>query len=330
MSRWIAVVALLVCGTSFAADYKPQERHYYIAAEHVKWDYAPTGDNLIMPGKGLGEWGEQLVYDKVRYVEYTNGTFTKKKTQDPHLGLLGPIIRGVVGDTLKVHFRNNGTEPHSIHPHGVFYTKENEGANYGGMSLKGGAVPPGEDFVYTWEVTKEAGPAQDDLSSVVWFYHGHVDSVKEIYQGLLGALIVTDAEHANADGTPNDVEKEFVNLFMVFNENEDSEEEEGDLMHAVNGYIFGNLRGLDMNKGDRVRWHLLGMGTEVDMHTPHWHGGTVIHEGRRKDSVDLLAGTMTSADMVALNPGTWLYHCHVTDHITAGMITTYTIHEPGE
>lgn len=324
------VVGILFCGSTFASDYQPQEREYFIAAENVQWDYAPTGENLIAPKMGLGEWGDQLVYDKVRYIEYTDATFTKKKEQDRHLGILGPIIRGVVGDTLKVHFRNRGTEAHSIHPHGVFYTKENEGANYGGMKTPGGAVLPGEDFVYTWEVTEEAGPAKSDLSSVVWFYHGHVDSVKEIYQGLLGALIVTDAEHANVDGTPNDVEKEFVNLFMVFNENKDGQEEEGDLMHAVNGYIFGNLQGLEMNKGDRVRWHLLGMGTEVDLHTPHWHGGTVVHEGHRRDSVDLLAGTMTSADMVALNPGTWLYHCHVTDHITAGMITMYTVHDRGE
>lgn len=80
-----------------------------------------------------------------------------------------------------------------------------------------------------------------------------------------------------------------------------------------------------MRKGERVRWHLIGVGTEVDLHTPHWHGETVLHHGHRKDVVDLLPGTMTSADMRATNPGTWLYHCHVTDHITAGMIATYRI-----
>jgi hypothetical protein len=31
-------------------------------------------------------------------------------------------------------------------------------------------------------------------------------------------------------------------------------------MHTINGYIFGNLAGLAMNNGERVRWHVLGMG----------------------------------------------------------------------
>jgi manganese oxidase len=25
------------------------------------------------------------------------------------------------------------------------------------------------------------------------------------------------------------------------------------------------------------------------------------------------------------NPGIWLYHCHVNDHITAGMITRFQV-----
>jgi FtsP/CotA-like multicopper oxidase with cupredoxin domain len=29
--------------------------------------------------------------------------------------------------------------------------------------------------------------------------------------------------------------------------------------------------------------------------------------------------------MVADNPGTWLMHCHVADHLNAGMFATYTI-----
>ena len=32
-------------------------------------------------------------------------------------------------------------------------------------------------------------------------------------------------------------------------------------------------------------------------------------------------------DMVADNPGTWMYHCHVNDHIAAGMMAIYTVTE---
>jgi hypothetical protein len=68
----------------------------------------------------------------VRYVEYTDGTFSTPKPIAPewaHLGLLGPVLRGEVGDELVVHFKNKGTGAHkySLHPHGVFYTKAHEG-----------------------------------------------------------------------------------------------------------------------------------------------------------------------------------------------------------
>jgi FtsP/CotA-like multicopper oxidase with cupredoxin domain len=46
------------------------------------------------------------------------------------------------------------------------------------------------------------------------------------------------------------------------------------------------------------------------------------------DVIDLLPGSMATADMLADNPGTWLLHCHVGDHIDAGMFTTFTVRAP--
>jgi manganese oxidase len=34
---------------------------------------------------------------------------------------------------------------------------------------------------------------------------------------------------------------------------------------------------------------------------------------------------MTSADMVPENEGTWLFHCHVSDHLFAGMVGRYQV-----
>ena len=45
-------------------------------------------------------------------------------------------------------------------------------------------------------------------------------------------------------------------------------------MHGINGYLYGNLPGLDMCLGDDVSWHLIGYGNEVDMHGAHFHGQT--------------------------------------------------------
>src|SRR5215472_9300438 len=83
-----------------------------------------------------------------------------------------------------------------------------------------------------------------------------------------------------------------------------------------------------MKQGDKVRWHLLSMGNEKDLHTPHWHGKTVDYQKRHVDVIELLPGSMATADMIADNPGTWLFHCHVSDHMENGMMATYTIYSP--
>jgi hephaestin len=103
--------------------------------------------------------------------------------------------------------------------------------------------------------------------------------------------------------------------------------QEGNKKHSINGYLYGNfpLSTITMKKGERVRWYLFAMGTEVDLHTPHWHGNTLISQGMRTDVVDLLPATMVTADMEPDNIGAWLFHCHVNDHIKAGMIMRYLV-----
>src|SRR5215213_10562169 len=47
----------------------------------------------------------------------------------------------------------------------------------------------------------------------------------------------------------------------------------------------------------------------------------------RSDVVDLLPASMVVADMVPDDPGVWFYHCHVNDHIDAGMAARYSVEE---
>ena len=68
------------------------------------------------------------------------------------------------------------------------------------------------------------------------------------------------------------------------------DEKEGNLMHCINGYLYGNLPGLDMCLGDNVSWHLIGYGNEVDMHGAHFHGQTFLMNTNRKDTVSLIPG----------------------------------------
>lgn len=41
--------------------------------------------------------------------------------------------------------------------------------------------------------------------------------------------------------------------------------------------------------------------------------------------MDLFPGTFEMVEMVVGNPGTWLLHCHVSDHIHAGMEILFTV-----
>jgi manganese oxidase len=297
-------------------------------------------------------------YQKLRYTEFTDPSFkTRKADIDPlyratwqHLGLLGPTLHAEVGDTLKVVLKNLTPAQDklaiSIHVHGAKYNKSSEGALYNdGTSSKDkldDALKAGQTYTYTWQIDEAAGPAKMDGSSVVWMYHSHTDEITDTYAGLLGALIVTARGQAKPDGSPQGINREFITAFEVMNENKsllaaqnfakfssqttnDPEFEESNLMHAINGFVYGNLPGLNMRLGEKIRWYTLAMGTEVDLHTPHWHGETVEVMGTRMDMLELLPGSMKVADMTPRSAGTWLYHCHVNDHITAGMQALFTV-----
>lgn len=334
-------------------------RRYFVAAEEVDWDYAPDGYDVTM-GRDFGEDASVFVagngvdrvgsvYRKAIFRQYSDDTFTTPvdRPEWAHAGLLGPVLRAAVGDTIEIVFENHTTMPTSMHPHGVRYDKASEGAgsNDGTTDAERGddAVAPGERYVYRWEVPETAGPGPAEPSSKVWLYHSHADTVGDTNAGLIGAIVVTRANLADDTGAPVDVDREMVSLFAVLDENasryadenrarfapeadpEDEEFEESNLMHSINGRVFGNGDHPTMTEGDLVRWYLLDLGTEVDLHTPHWHGNTVMVTGERTDIVELLPASMKVADMQADNPGTWLYHCHVDDHIIAGMSTLYEV-----
>ncbi len=146
--RKLALVCVLMLMCSFVIG-QPQKtalvgrvRTYYIAADEVDWDYAPSGKNLIYgekyhfqddPGSKGTLNPNATVYRKSVFNEYTDSNFRTLKPRSEawvHLGILGPLIRAEVGDTIQVVFRNNASHPFTLHPHGVLYLKDSEGAGY--------------------------------------------------------------------------------------------------------------------------------------------------------------------------------------------------------
>lgn len=366
-------MAALPVGGLFAAAFLalasgsagPTTRTYYIAADEVEWDYAPSGRNLIS-GLPFDEVENVVVrngpdrigrvYLKALYREYTDSTFTVLKPRPPewrHLGFLGPLLRAQVGDTIRVVFKNNARFPASVHPHGVFYDKDSEGApsadGTSGADRADDGVPPGGTHVYEWAVPERAGPAMGDGSSVLWMYHSHVNEERDVNTGLLGPMIVTARDKARADSSPEDVDREIVVAFAEVDENlswyldHNVDRYAGDpasvprdeimffqpfgasnFMESLNGFLFGHLELPELQVGERVRWYLMSS-TNFEIHAPHWHGNTVVANHMRTDVGTLLPMGMLVADMVPDDPGMWLFHCHVGPHLKFGMQARYTV-----
>jgi FtsP/CotA-like multicopper oxidase with cupredoxin domain len=342
---------------------------YYVAADTVTWDYTPSGSNQITaqpfdsverPFVVPGKWHIGRLALKAIYREYTDSTFTRLKARPPewqYLGILGPLLRAEVGDTIRVVFKNQLDITASMHPHGVFYTKESEGAPYaagpGQRDLTGNAVPPGATHVYVWPVPERAGPASGDMSSILWMYHSHVHEQQDLSTGLLGPIIVSARGSTRPDGTPKDVDREVVIAFDEIDENNSrylmtnlrryatqpdsapvgslfgltvagGPEFQYNFKETMNGFLFGDGPIPTMRAGERVRWYLMAS-TGFEFHSPHWHGNTVQVAHMRTDVAMLLPMGMAVADMVPDNPGIWLFHCHVSNHLRMGMQSRYEV-----
>ncbi|RXM29458.1 Ceruloplasmin [Acipenser ruthenus] len=327
----------------------------------MEWDYSPNRTwedemhqfNEESPGNAFISKEDKFIgskYKKVVYREYSDATFTTPKERgedEEHLGILGPIIHANVGDKVKIVFKNMANRPYSIHAHGVKTD-----------SAKIHKTEPGETHTYTWSIPKRSGPSQGDSECTVWAYFSTEDTVKDMYSGLIGPLVTCKKSILRMVGLKKQLQ-EFVLLFLVFDENEswyldenikayvsnpqkvikdDEDFIESNKMHemagylfaAINGKMFGNLHGLTMHVGEKVYWYLMGMGNEVDIHTAHFHGHSFDYKlsgTHRADVFDLFPATFQTVEMQPLYPGTWLLHCHVTDHMHAGMETTYTVLE---
>uniref|UniRef100_A0A671X749 Hephaestin n=1 Tax=Sparus aurata TaxID=8175 RepID=A0A671X749_SPAAU len=291
------------------------------------------------------------VYKKAMYRQYTDATYSQQAPRPPWLGFLGPILRAEVDDVLVVHLKNMASRNYSMHPHGVFYEKNSEGALYpDGTSKvlkKDDRVPPGGSYTYRWEVRPEFAPTDDDANCLTWVYHSHLDAPREIASGLIGALLTCKKgmKTCNYISVRNDVDQDVFLMFTVVDENlswyvddniqkctepggvdpEDLDFMESNLMHAINGYMFGNLPGIELCQHRAVAWHLFGMGNEVDIHSAFFHGNTLLDRGHRTDVLSLFPATFATAQMVPKASGKWLVSCQVNDHLQAGMQAFYEV-----
>ena len=277
---------------------------YWVAAVPVVWNMAPNGHDAIM---GMRISPEKTVFSTVVYRRYSPH-WRKPEPNAPSSnadGLLipGPLIKARVGDHLRIHFKNMDMlrrEPHSMHFHGVHYEPSSDGAYVPGFSGADAMVRPGHS--YTYELT-----AGDD-SAGVWPYHDHSPSMMDSIEGGMYGMLSILGRHERAPDREFEVVLAPMGKFMT-----------------IDGRAFvGNTPVFRAKVGQLVQWDVMAMGS--DFHTFHVHGHRWITPG----GVSRDTQTVGPAESFRIQwredaPGTWLYHCHVEDHMAHGMIGIYRV-----
>lgn len=274
---------------------------------------------------------------KALYREFTDATFSEVKSrpeEEIHLGDLGPLIKAEVGDVIQVIFKNKATHPFSIHAAGLHYEKSDEGVEYGNdsKSKAGDSVLPGGYHIYHWYVTSRTGPASSDPNCIIWPYYSAVNPSRDTHSGLMGAIKVCRKGVLRNNGRRKDVDKEFVLFFFYKHENRGWYSTSDVKYYTINGYQF-HTKGLIMDQGDRVAWYMFGWGREGNLHPVHFHAHAFIYYSDRRhidDVINVNPGTAVTIEMLVEEPGIWLLHCHATEHLRFGMVTTYTVREKGK
>jgi FtsP/CotA-like multicopper oxidase with cupredoxin domain len=277
---------------------------YWVAAVPVSWNIAPNGHDAIM---GMRVSPAASVLQTVVYRRYSPGWRTPEdnapRGSADGLVIPGPLIRARVGDRLRIHFKNMDTlrrEPHSMHFHGVHYAPGSDGAFVPGFSGAGADVQPGHSYTYSLTAGED--------SAGVWPYHDHSPSMDDsIKGGLYGMLSILARDEPAPD-------REFEVVFAPW----------GKFM-TIDGRAFvGNTPVFRAKVGDLVQWDVMAMGS--DFHTFHVHG----HRWDTAGRVALDTQTVGPAESFRIRwredaPGTWLYHCHVENHMREGMIGIYRV-----
>ncbi|TKC34741.1 hypothetical protein EI555_006308 [Monodon monoceros] len=278
-----------------------------------------------------------VMYKKTVFVEFMDQHFNIAKPRPPWMGLLGPTIQAEVHDTVVITLKNMASHPVSLHAIGVSYWKSSEGAEYEDKTSQrekeDDKVIPGKSHTYVWQVLKENGPTASDPPCLTYAYLSHVDLVKDVNSGLIGALLVCREGSLTKERTQT--LHEFVLLFAVFDEgkswhsgkNESLTQavDPASAMHTINGYINRSLPGLIGCHKKSVYWHVIGMGTTPEVHSVFLEGHTFLVRNHRQASLEISPITFLTAQTLLMDLGQFLLFCHISSHQHDGMEAYVTV-----
>jgi FtsP/CotA-like multicopper oxidase with cupredoxin domain len=271
---------------------------------------APGGpralDALLVPPRALpAKPGRVRPYTLVatdREIEVAEGVTFNAWTYNGTVP--GPIVRATEGDTLRVHFVNSGSHPHTIHFHGV------HPANMDGVFE---IIQPGSSFTYEFE----AHPYGMHL------YHCHATPLKKhIAKGLYGALIIDPPE-------PRAPARELVMVMNGYDTDGDNENN----FYTVNGLAFYYAKyPIRVKRGELVRIYLANL-TEFDLiNSLHIHAnffryyptGSSDHY-EYTDTVMLCQGQRGILELDFPNAGRFMFHAHQSEFAELGWMGFFEV-----
>ena len=278
-------------GETDLSQFNPSEFLY-------QFDYGTVTD--LDDDRKLRQW-EIVAVDKD--IEVAPGVYFPAWTYNGQVP--GPTLRCTEGDHLRIHFKNGGSHPHTIHFHGF---------HEAGMDGVFELVHPGEEFIYEFDAEPPG----------LHLYHCHAIPLKRhIHKGLYGAFIIDPR-------VPREEAREMVMVMNGFDTNFDNENE----IYAVNTVAFHHQNHpIQARLGELVRIYLVNL-LEFDLiNSFHVHGhffnvfrtGTKTEADDFTDTVMLSQGERHILELRFRYPGKFMFHAHQSEFAELGWMGLFEV-----
>jgi FtsP/CotA-like multicopper oxidase with cupredoxin domain len=232
----------------------------------------------------------------------------------------GPQIKLDVGDHVRIKLTNNLPMATDLHLHGINVPNDMDGV----APITQDAIQPGESFTYEFTTDEPA----------VAMYHAHHHGQMQVPNGLLGTVIVGDTalprgKTVSGYQIPADLEVS-QELPLVLNDS-------GAIGYSLNGKSFPATAPITAKQGDWALVHYFNEGGQI--HPMHLHqfdqvvvakDGYPLDQPYVVDTLNVAPGERYSVLVKFDRPGTWVWHCHILNHVERetgmyGMVTAVVV-----
>ncbi|MEE9214348.1 MAG: multicopper oxidase domain-containing protein [Thermodesulfobacteriota bacterium] len=255
---------------------------------------------------------------KGRYKKFSpRPTYPKEMIAWGYNGICpGPTLEAIEGDRVRIILKNELPEPTSIHWHGFELPYAQDGAD--GYRPFNARLPVLPRDTREYEFTL--------YQSGTLLYHPGFNVMKQDGIGLSGMFVI------HPKNPPHKIDKDFAILLQTWNfspGNPNPDITNMDVSFATfNGKTAPDIEMMNVNQGERIRIRIGNL--SLSPHPIHLHGytfnivgttGGPIKESAQwpEATVNVPPGTTRDIELIAWNPGTWRFHCHVLHHIMNAM-----------